>query len=313
MIKARESGWLLAVCAVMFSLIMASFAVPASAQQTGQAGLSVAPPNTELTLSGGEQVTRSLTITNEGSASASITLTANNFVASGEEGGASYLPKGTGGLADWMTLAPGSFDLAGGASQNVTVTIDVPRNASAGGHYASVFAYTAAADNVSGSGAAVTTAIGANFLVNISGNVVESASIAEFSTPRSRLNAGEDVEFTIRVSNSGNTHVSPTGVVEVYRKGVKVDEVALNAAGSVVLPNSTRAFTVTSDKALLPGAYSAVAIVSYGSGEVLSAPAISFAVIGDSSLISLVAGGLGVLAVLLALALLVGRKKGTVK
>lgn len=312
MTKARESGWLLAVCAVMFSLIMASFAVPASAQ-TGQAGLSVAPPNTDLTLSSGEQVTRSLTVTNEGSAAASITLAANNFTASGEEGGASYLPDGSGGLADWMTLSPASFELESGSSRDVTVIIDVPSNASAGGHYATVFAYTAAADNVSGSGAAVTTAIGANFLVNISGNVIESASIAEFSTPRSRLNAGEDVEFTIRVTNSGNTHISPTGVVEVYRKGVKVDELTLNAAGSAVLPNSTRAFTVSSDKALLPGAYSAMATVSYGSGEVLSAPAISFAVIGDSSLMSLVAGGLGVLAVLLALALLVGRKKGTVK
>ncbi len=296
----------------MFSLIMASFAIPASAQ-TGQAGLSVAPPNTDLTLSSGEQVTRSLTITNEGSAPASITLSANNFAASGEQGGASYLPTGSGGLADWMTIAPSSFDLPGGSSKDVTVTMSVPNNASAGGHYATVFAYTSAADSVSGSGAAVTTAIGANFLVNISGNVIEKASIAEFSTPRSRLNAGEDVGFTIRVSNSGNTHLIPSGVVEVYRKGVKVDELKLNEAGSAVLPNSTRAYSVSSQKALLPGAYSAKATVSYGSGEVLSAPVISFAVIGDSSLMTLVAGGLAILAILLAGALLVGRKKGTVK
>lgn len=303
---------LLAVYAVAFSLLAASLVVPASAQ-TGQAGLSVAPPNTDLTLSGGEQVTRSLTITNEGSAAASVTMSVNNFTASGEEGGASYLPKGTGGLADWITLSPSSFTLEGGDSKDVNVVIDVPSNASAGGHYATVFAYTSAQGAVSGTGAAVTTAIGANFLVNISGNVVEKASIAEFSTPRSRLNAGEDVEFTIRITNSGNTHINPTGVVEVFRKGVKVDELTLNESGSAILPNSTRAFSVVSEKALLPGAYAAKATVSYGSGEVLSAPAISFAIIGDSSLMTLVAGGMAALAVLLALALLVGRKKGTIK
>lgn len=300
------------VYAVAFSLLAASLVVPASAQ-TGQAGLSVAPPNTDLTLSGGEQVTRSLTITNEGSAAASVTMSVNNFTASGEEGGASYLPKGTGGLADWITLSPSSFTLEGGDSKDVNVVIDVPSNASAGGHYATVFAYTSAQGAVSGTGAAVTTAIGANFLVNISGNVVEKASIAEFSTPRSRLNAGEDVEFTIRVTNSGNTHINPTGVVEVFRRGVKVDELTLNESGSAILPNSTRAFSVVSKKALLPGAYTASATLSYGSGEVLSAPAISFAIIGDSSLMTLVAGGMAALAVLLALALLVGRKKGTIK
>lgn len=303
---------LLAVYAVALSLLAASLVVPARAQ-TGQAGLSVAPPNTDLTLSGGEQVTRSLTITNEGSAAASVTMSVNNFTASGEEGGASYLPKGTGGLADWITLSPSSFTLESGDSKDVNVVIDVPSNASAGGHYATVFAYTSAQGAVSGSGAAVTTAIGANFLVNISGNVVEKASIAEFSTPRSRLNAGEDVEFTIRITNSGNTHINPTGVVEVFRRGVKVDELTLNESGSAILPNSTRAFTVVSQKALLPGAYTASATVSYGSGEVLAAPAISFAIIGDSSLMTLVAGGMAALAVLLALALLVGRKKGTIK
>lgn len=312
MIKARKSILLLVVYAVALSLLAASLVVPASAQ-TGQAGLSVAPPNTDLTLSGGEQVTRSLTITNEGSAAASVTMSVNNFTASGEEGGASYLPKGTGGLADWITLSPSSFTLEGGDSKDVNVVIDVPSNASAGGHYATVFAYTSAQGAVSGTGAAVTTAIGANFLVNISGNVVEKASIAEFSTPRSRLNAGEDVEFTIRITNSGNTHINPTGVVEVFRKGVKVDELTLNESGSAILPNSTRAFSVVSEKALLPGAYAAKATVSYGSGEVLSAPAISFAIIGDSSLMTLVAGGMAALAVLLALALLVGRKKGTIK
>ena len=219
MLKTRESVQLFSALAVMFTIVMATLlALPVSAQ-TGQAGLSIAPPNTDLTVSGGEQVSRTLVVSNEGTSSVSVTMSANNFAASGEQGGASYLPSGSGGLADWVTVSPSSFELAGGASRDVTVIISVPSNASAGGHYASVFAYTAASDEVSGSGAAVTTAIAANFLLNVSGNVVEKASIAEFSTPRSRLNAGEDVGFTVRITNSGNTHVIPTGVVEVFRKG----------------------------------------------------------------------------------------------
>ncbi len=280
--------------------------------QTGSLGISIGPPNTELAAAPGESVTRKVQVTNQGSSSVSVDMSKNNSAPSGEEGGASFLP-GTSGLASWMTMSPTSFSLGAGESLDVTIELDVPSNAPAGGHYATLFAAASSGD-VTTSGSGVGTIVGANFLLNVTGNVREAANLVEFSTPRQRLNAGEDVEFMLRVSNSGNTHLRPSGVVELFRNDVKVDEIAVNESGAFVLPNSTRKFSVESDKALLPGAYSAKVSLSYGSGgQLLSSSPISFAVIGDSSVMTLVAGGLAALVVLLALALVVGRKKGTVK
>lgn len=301
------------VSVVTLALIFGFYVAAVNAQGTGSAGLSIAPPNTDLTVAPGEQVTRTLEISNPGSGSVDLNLAANNFSASGEGGEAAYAPRGSGGASDWLTLSPATFSLGSGEAKQVSVVISVPSNASAGGHYVTVFAFTTPKGGVEGSGAQVTTAVGANFLLNVTGNVVERASISEFSTPRSRVNAGESVEFNLRIANTGNTHIRPSGVVELFRKGVKVDEVALNPDGANVLPNSTRRFTVKSDKALLPGAYEASATVTYGSGQVLTAPKLSLAVIGDSSAMTLIAGGLAALVVLLALALFAGRKKTVIK
>lgn len=299
----------MAVLFLVAFLVLIPLATPSAHAQT-QTGLSIAPPITDLVVSPGEQVIKSLTIENKGNGPVKVKLYANNFTAQGDQGGFSYEPTGSGGLADWLLINPSSFELNAGEEQVVSVIFAIPEGASAGGHYATVFAASSAVGStVNGSGAAVSNVLGAHFLANMSGQITERATMGEFSTPRQRYNAGEDVEFNVRMTNTGNTHLTPTGVVELYRKGVKMDEISLNATGAKVLPNSSRAFSVSSSKVLLPGVYTAKATIMYGADQVIVSPEISFSAIGDSSVMTYFFGGIVALIVLIGVMFLMGRKK----
>lgn len=298
------------------SLLFATLVVgtlSASAQDAGSMGLSVSPPNTEVSLLPGETISRTVTVRNSGTGTVTVSMTANNFLASGEDGSAAYLPIGSGGPADWIVMSPETFTLEQDESLDVTYTLSVPEDADAGGHYATIFAKALSMAAVEETGSTIGALVGANLLLNVSGEVVEQASIAEFSTERSRINAGEDIEFGVRITNDGNTHVIPEGVIEIYRKGTKVDEIPLNPQGAAVLPGSTRKFEITSSETILPGAYEAKVTMSYGSGQFLSAPEINFAVIGDNSLLNLTIGILIAVIAVLLVTLLTGRKKTEIK
>jgi hypothetical protein len=130
----------------------------------------------------------------------------------------------------------------------------------------------------------------------------------EFSTPRSRLFPGESLDFTVRVKNTGNTHIKPQGVIEVFKGDVKVDEVLVNPDGGNVLPNSIRKFTAKSNKVLPAGTYRAELALKYDA-QTISVPAINFVILGETSLAAMVAALLGLFVVILLVTLLVKRKK----
>jgi uncharacterized membrane protein len=305
--------WLRRAMALATTITLFAPVMAARAQAVGSMGLAISPPNTELTVAAGEIVSRTVTVENLGTTKAGVRMMVNNFAASGEEGSAVYEPASVGAPASWFTMVPESFSLDGGESMEVSYTISIPNSASAGGQYATIFAVSSGAVSVSGTGSSVGTAVGANVLLSVAGNVEESASIAEFSVGKARLDAGESAEFTLRVSNEGSTHIRPIGVVEIYRKGVKVDEVAINEDGANVLPNSTRRFVLSSDKTTEPGSYSAVVTLRYGSGQIITSPEIIFSVIGEATMWMIVSGALLTLALILGIALASGRRKPVIR
>jgi len=292
--------------------IIATIGVSFLAALTTQAaqGTSISPPNNEITADPGETITKTVTIQNSGDIPLQYKMVSNNFEATGENGDSTYMPNGTGGLADWISFSPANFSLAKGEAAEVKYTIEIPKNARAGGHYALLFAQASgiSANEQTGSSSTTGLQVGANVLLNVTGNITKEASIAQFSTPRGRINAGEDVEFSIKIQNSGNVHIAPQGTITIFRKGVEVDSIAINETGSRVLPNSTRKYTVVSEKTLLPGPYTAVLNTGYDGGR-LEAPSISFAVVGDSSPWMWITGILTSLLILLLIAMLVSNKK----
>jgi hypothetical protein len=270
-------------------------------------GSTVSPPVYDLTAAPGETVIKKMTVHNDASVAQSFVPVVNTISPANEQGGLSFGPVSSSDLSGWITVTPSKLDLAADQSGDFTITIKVPSNAAPGGHYATVFAENQSG-TVSVNGAQLTPLVGTSILLKVSGQITESADVVEFSTQRARVIPGEPIDFTVRVRNTGNIHIKPQGTIEIYNGNVKVDEIAVNPDGLNVLPGSIRMFTAVSNKTLPAGTYRAELSLVYGAGQTLSVPDISFVVVGETSLATMVAIILGIFVVILLAALLMNRR-----
>lgn len=291
--------------AVMSASILGSSAGMAFAQSSVAAGTSVAPPIYELMATPGETVSKIVNVRNDSTQSQTYKMVVQGFTSSNETGGLSFLPASSADLSGWMNVNPDEFTLPPGQSRDVSVVIKVPGSAAPGGHYATVFAQTAGASDAV---ARIGSMVGSSFLVRVGGRVVESADVVEFSTPQSRVIPGQMIGFTVRTKNTGNTHIRPQGTIEIFNGDIKVDEIAVNPEGLTVLPGAVRKFNAESNKTLPAGRYRAQMTLVYGSGQTVSVPAISFMVVGEMSVATIVAIILAIFVLILAAALLVNRR-----
>lgn len=274
--------------------LISSLLLPGITHAQGSVGTAISPPTTELTTGPGETLTREIEVRNSGSESVTYTTAVNNFNAADESGAAAFSPIGD--LASWVTVSPSSFTLGANQSKLLSVTIKVPQNAMAGGHYATVFAIAKPSTALNGSGSKIGQYIGSNILLNVTGNIREAGSIIEFRTAKPSYQQAEEIPFLVRIQNAGNTHIKPTGVVEIFNGSTKVSSVQVNGNQASVMPGSVRRFEVVSDKTLPSGKYKAVATVSFA-GQTLTSQPVSFVIVGTSMMLSLV--------VLLCLALVI--------
>lgn len=291
----------------MAATILGSGAGMALAQAPTNAtvGSSVAPPVYDLTAKPGETVVKTMNVRNDSSASQTYTTVIHGITSSNEEGGLAFSPSSSADLSGWITVSPSTFTLAPNQAKDVTVTVKVPATASAGGHYATVFAQTSAPAS---GGAHMNAMVGTSFLLRVSGKVTESADVVEFSTAQARVIPGQPIEFTVRAKNTGNTHIKPQGTIEIFNGDIKVDEIAVNPEGLSILPGAVRKFNVASNKTLPTGNYRAQMTMVYGVGQTLSVPAISFSVVGEMSVATVVAIVLAIFVLILAAALMVNRR-----
>ncbi len=299
------------VSALAMVLAMPMFFAPqARAQSAGAAGAAISPPIVDVTANPGESLVKYFEVSNNGNMAETYSFSVANLAASGEDGESAYSGPEVGDLASWITLEPSSVTVEPGESVNLKVSIAVPSNASAGGHYATVFAKSGGGEVSGGSGSGTSYMVGANVLLKVSGNVMEKAQIVGFGITDSSFDVGETAAFQVRVANLGNSHIAPTGYIELFRDGSRVAQIPVNESAGNILPGSTRRFEVSSDALYLPGSYSAKLSMTYGGGNILTTEQdLTFVVRGEYSVLVMVSILLAVLVGALALALLVKRKK----
>lgn len=145
-------------------------------------------------------------------------------------------------LADWVTLDTNSVTLEPGAETTVGFFVNVPADASPGGHFGGVFV-SVQPPQLEESGAAVGYQVANILSLRVAGEVVESATIREFSTDRF-VYGSQDVNFTVRIENSGNTLIRPVGPLEIYNMlGSQVGNVVFNESNAGVFPGQENEFS----------------------------------------------------------------------
>lgn len=204
--------------------------------------LTLTPPRVEISGDPGQTVTTKMTVINDLPAPGTYYSSYANFEASGDSG-TPQLMEATDDLGTWIT-APQSVFLAGRGSQEVTLSIAIPKNAAPGGHFAAIFWGTQLNDkktNQVGIGAKT----GMLILLRVNGDIPEAGGIAQFDTLGSKhLFTALPIGFSFRFQNGGGDRIKPVGEVLIkdmlYITAKHIDG---NPVDGNVLPVSARKFT----------------------------------------------------------------------
>lgn len=276
---------LLAVFVASILTIVIAGGALVSAQNAGQ-GLEISPPLVDLKADPGQTIKTQIRVRNVTKDPLVVKAQFEDFVANGEDGQPKILlkegEKSPYSIKDWLS-STSSITLASGQRENIEVTIAVPKDASPGGHYG-VVRFTGTPPELEGTGVSLSASVGTLVLVNVSGNVKQSAKVAELFTSqngkrRSLFEYGP-ITITTRVQNNGNVHFKPKGTVQVtniFGKNVYLGQ--LNQDNRTALPGSIRKFEQTIDKKFMFGKYNVQADVVYGSDSQITSAKTSFWVI----------------------------------
>lgn len=164
--------------------------------------------------------------------------------------------------SQWLSLSEPAFILYPEQQKRITVTVAVPRDASPGGHYATVFFQPAvAATTVTPNTAYIGTKVGVQAFMVVEGDIREGL---EASEPKaSFINERGPVQFNFDFKNTGNVHLMPTANLEIYDfRARRIASIPIKP--SLVLPRTTKPYTVTWDNKGKKGRFLAKLDVSYG-------------------------------------------------
>lgn len=272
-------------------------------------GLTVSPPTYELSANPGDSLSNTIRVTNDSDSAVTLAVAAQDFTVGGTEGSVTVEDKtSTSSFSSWFNFSTTQIQLAAKGTALVPFTINVPKGAEPGGHFATVLFNPVVTANSSSTGASVIQRVGSLILMKVSGAIVEQGSITRFSTKsfkgsfqtvtasdgktkiyvasaeqlnqehaRSYYNKGP-VAFDVLIKNSGNVHFKPGGTVTIYNIwGHKVDQVALDPHN--VFPGGERRITVVWPAVNLWGGYYRAQVAAvYGSqNKILTAETVFWA------------------------------------
>lgn len=213
--------------------------------------VTLVPPTLEFTAEPGETLHSEVKLFNESTEPLTLYPSTANFTAKDEAGTPNFDPQEAQvDLAAWVSVDRPSYTIPVGEKITVPVTIAVPANADPGGHYAALF-FGNAPPGTAVSGIAVSSKIGALVILRVEGQVVERAVVRDFMLHDGRTALTQPpVQFDVRIQNTGNVHIRPTGTITVHNMfGGQTTVLTLNSAQGAILPNSSRLFTAAWQKA----------------------------------------------------------------
>lgn len=284
------------------AVLAAPAPAPASKPTTsnGQA-LEIAPPVIYLNADPGQSIKTQILIRDISSGNLIVNGTVNDFVSGGEDGTPKILlekDKETSpySLVSWVAPLP-SLLLIPKEIKSMTATVNVPKDASPGGHYG-VIRFTSTPPTPDGSGVSLAASIGVLVLLTVSGNVKEGLSVKDLTVShggkKGTFFESSPLEFQETLKNSGNVHVQPTGQVTITNMfGKKIAAVNVNLPPGNILPQSTRTFKQPLDKTVIGnkrlfGKYTASLKVTYGSDKKVATSTLVFWVIPYKLIIAII-------------------------
>jgi len=262
---------------VMLVVTVIFIAQTTGAEASSSLGLIVSPPLVEKSVSPGESVSDVIKVTNPTTSVLSVSVSVKDFVAKGETGDRTFINSADNTspyvLGKWISFDD-KFTLGANESKDIEYSVNVPKDAEPGGHYAVILFSPTTNDSSTNdsSGAIIMPSVGPTLLITVNGDIKYNAKIKEFSTEKNfYLESKNKINFKTRFENNGSVHVVPTGNIVIKNTlGKTVSTIDVNKEKSHVLSDSIRAFNSSWEKSYGFGLYKATLTLNYGDGKTMS-------------------------------------------
>ncbi|MBD3248239.1 DUF916 domain-containing protein [Candidatus Falkowbacteria bacterium] len=304
MIKAMKKA-IITIMMLSFGLFFADIC-----QAEDSSAFTITPPLIKMNMEPGEMITSGIKVINNNDRTLIVHATAVNFK-SADNGKVEFADEDDVGgnytLKEWITLPQKEFIIPPYGSKNVPYILEVPKDASPGGHYAGILIGTSPSKEKSeGAMIGVSQVVSSLLFVSIKGEILEKGYIREFTTDKHiYYGTDESIAFDVRFQNTGNVHLKPVGEIKIIDMfGKEKAKLAMNEKTDYgnILPESERSWSLDwsiGDELVLINRYRAVLSVTFGEQAKQSDYQEKFFWVVDVKLLSIILSSLAVFVIIL--------------
>ncbi|KKQ46507.1 MAG: hypothetical protein US65_C0037G0009 [Candidatus Yanofskybacteria bacterium GW2011_GWC2_37_9] len=205
--------------------------------------LTLSPIRFEISGNPGDTLQQEITLINETNRAETYSVSYSNFEAQGESGDPAFVaPKD--GLGTWIRIESNSIAIPARQQKIIPFTINIPKDADPGGHFAVIFWGTSGGDT--SSGVSIGAKTGVLVLLSVNGDVKENAGLLSFNTVGKQFwYSTLPVSFEYRFKNDGGDRIKPQGKIIIHNTVFFPTEyLNANRVEGNILPASTRKFKV---------------------------------------------------------------------
>ncbi len=235
------------------------------------AGLTLIPATIEKPANPGDILNEVLVVTNESSSDGEYFVYKRN-IKGVETGGvpifADEEAEKTGyEITEWIAIPTEPIKVPANSSVELPILITIPDTATPGSHFGGIF-ISAEPPKLRETGAGVGYEVVSVISIRISGDVVDTARIRQFSTDK-LLYSTKNVHFTTKIENQGNILIRPRGPMTITGMfGTKPETVSVNSTLAGVFPGTMRDIEVAwKGEGIGFGKYEAVVALVYEGGD----------------------------------------------
>lgn len=213
----------------------------------GALNLTTSPLPISLVAKPGETVSTELRIKNSGTKTETLKVGLMKFSANSEDGKPQLKERETGDdYFDWVSFSQNQFIAQPNEWKTITMTIKLPPSAAFGYYYAVTFS-RAETNDTSDKQAKIHGGTAILVLLEAtSPNAKRQLEIDSFTASR-KVYEFLPATFNIKVKNTGNIHLAPSGTIFISKGKQTIATIPVNATKGNILPDSKRVFTATWD------------------------------------------------------------------